>query len=156
VKKLIGLLIAIIVVTGLLLVAGCGSSELLPELNDNTWVSPSKVEMGNFTPGASAEYELNIHNGKDEPAEFSVTYRVPSSPASGFVTAPEEAQDWVTIADPSPVLEAKETRQVLIAVEIPEGATAPAKWEFWIVVKDVSQGGMVQTELASRWLITMK
>jgi hypothetical protein len=38
---------------------------------------------------------------------------------------------------------------------MPEDATAPPKWEFWIVVKDVTQTGMIQTELASRCLVTM-
>jgi hypothetical protein len=151
-KKVIGL----IIVTGLLslLVAGC-TSELLPELKDKTWISPGKVEVGNFYPGARAEYDLNIHNGKDEPAEFSVIFREPGTAAEGFVVAPEEAQDWVIIADPAPVLAAKETRQVLIAVVMPKNAEAPAKWEFQVVVKDVTQTAMVQTELASRWLVTM-
>ena len=30
------------------------------------------------------------------------------------------------------------------------------KWEFWIVVKNVSQGGTVQTELCSRWQVNMR
>jgi len=68
-----------------------------------------------------------------------------------------EVQDWVIIADPTPVLEAFETREVLIAVVMPEDAESPApKWEFWIAVKDVTQTGMVQTELACRWLVSMR
>jgi hypothetical protein len=117
---------------------------------------PGKVEVGNFYPGARAEYLITIHNGKDEPAEFSVTYQETSSPTEGYVTAPDEAQQWVIIADLAPVLAAKETRDVLIAVEMPGDAQAPTKWEFWIVAKDVTQTGMVQTELACRWLVTMK
>jgi len=67
-----------------------------------------------------------------------------------------EVQEWVIIADPTPVLKAFETREVLIAVVMPEDAESPAlKWEFWIAVKDVTQAGMVQTELACRWLVTM-
>ena len=127
-----------------------------PELYDEVWISPGKVEVGNFYPGARAEYPLTIHNGNDQPTEFSITYRVASSTDEGFVVAPDEAQDWVIIADPTPVLAAKETREVLIALEMPEGATAPEKWEFRVVVKDASQTGMVQTELACRWLVTMK
>jgi hypothetical protein len=156
-KRLIGL----IVVVGLLL-AGCAqpsplvSPEPPPEQSDNTWISPPKVEVGNFYPGARAECALTIHNGKDEPAKFSVTYREPSSPSEGYAAAPPEAKDWVKIADPAPVLKAKETREVLIAVEMPKGAEAPPKWEFWIAVKDVTQTGMVQTELACRWLVEMK
>ena len=160
-NKLIVLLIAV----GLLL-SGCGqpsSSTVVqpleppPELYDEIWISPGKVEVGNFYPGARAEYPLTIHNGNDEPAEFSVTFRVPGSTAEGYDQAPSAAQDWVIIADPTPVLEAKETREVLIAVVMPEDAESPApKWEFWIAVRDVTQTGMVQTELATRWLVSMR
>lgn len=156
--------ITLILVGGLLL-AGCAqpsppppiqTPEPPPELYDKTWISPGKVEVGNFYPGARAEYPLTIHNGKDEPAEFSVIYRVPDNVGEGYAKAPNEAKDWVIIADPAPVLAAKETRDVLIAVEMPKGSKAPPKWEFWIAVKDITQTGMVQTELACRWLVTMK
>jgi hypothetical protein len=158
-KKLIVLLIVVC-----LLLSGCGqpsSSTVVqpleppPELYDKIWISPGKVEVGNFSPGARAEYPLTIHNGNDEPTEFSVTFQVPGSTAEGYDQAPSAAQDWVIIAEAAPVLAAKETRDVLIAVEMPEDAEAPPKWEFWITVKDVTQTGMVQTELACRWLITM-
>jgi len=157
-------LVALIVVAGLLL-AGCPQPSELPtaeattppaELYDKTWISPGKVEVGNFYPGARAEYMLSIHNGSDEPAEFSVSYQLPNSTAEGYEAAPAAAESWIIIADPAPVLAAKETRDVLIAVEMPGDAQAPPKWEFWIVAKDVTQTGMVQTELACRWLVTMK
>lgn len=158
-KKLIGL----IIVTGFLLLAGCTPSapvietpEPPPDLYDKVWISPGKVLVGHFYPGARAEYHLSIHNGNDQPTEFSVSFKEPGSTDNGYVTAPSEAYDWVIIADPTPVLAAKETREVLIAVEMPKGAEAPEKWEFWVAVKDVSQTGMVQTELACRWLVTMK
>jgi len=112
--------------------------------------------VGNFYPGARAEYMISMHNGNDEPAEFSVTFKDPRNTSEGFVAAPPEAKDWVIIDDPAPTLAAKETRDVLIVVEMPEYAESPPKWEFWIVVKDVTQTGMVQTELACRCLVEMK
>ncbi len=157
-------LVALIVIAGLLL-AGCPqpteptgvvTTTPPPGLYDKTWISPAKVEVGNFHPGARAEYIISLHNGSDGPAEFSVRYEVSDNVTEGYEPAPATAQDWVTIADPAPVLAAKETRDVLIAVEMPEDAQAPPKWEFWIVAKDVTQTGMVQTELACRWLVTMK
>ena len=159
-KRLIGL----IVIAGLLLSACVQplpppvvqTPEPPPELYDKIWISPGKIEVGNFYPGARAEYPLSIHNGKDEPAQFSVTYRIADNTAEGYVTAPGAAESWVIIADPAPVLAAKETRQVLIAVEMPKGAKSPPKWEFWIAVNDVTQTGMVQTELACRWLVEMR
>jgi len=80
---------------------------------------------------------------------------VPSSAAEDYVPAPDTAQDWVKIADPTPELAAKANKDVLISIEMPEDATAPPKWEFWIVVKDITQTGMIQTELACRCLVTM-
>ncbi|MBA7571641.1 hypothetical protein ES708_13407 [subsurface metagenome] len=158
-------LVVLIVIAGLLL-AGCPQPSEPPTaetpttpppgLYDKTWISPGKVEVGNFYPGARAEYKISIHNGSDEPAEFSVSYRAADNTAEGYEPAPAEAQAWVTIDDPAPVLAAKETRDVLIAVEMPDDAQAPPKWEFWIAAKDVTQTGMVQTELACRWLVEMK
>ena len=158
-KKIIGL----IIVSAFLLLAGCPQSSPViekpqpgPELYDEVWISPGKVNVGHFYPGARAEYPLTIHNGNDQPTEFSITYRVATGTDEEFVVAPDEAEDWVIIADATPVLAAKETKEVLIALEMPEDATAPEKWEFRVVVKDASQTGMVQTELACRWLVTMK
>jgi hypothetical protein len=159
-------LVTLIVVAGLLLV-GCPQPTAPPtaetppptpppELYDKTWISPGKVEVGNFYPGARAEYMISVHNGSDEPAEFSITFQIPGSPAEGFDPAPAEAESWITIEDPAPVLAAKATREVLIVLEMPDDAQAPPKWEFRIAAKDVTQTGMVQTELACRWLVVMK
>lgn len=154
-----------LIVIAVLLLAGCPQPSVTPtvetaapppELYDKTWVSPGKVEVGNFYPGARAEYMISLHNGSDEPAEFSVSYRVSDNTTDGYEPAPAAAGDWVIIAEPAPVLAAKETKDVLIAVEMPGDAEAPPKWEFRIVVKDVTQTGMVQTELACRWLVAMK
>jgi len=164
-KKLIVLLI---VVGLLLMMMGCAQPappakpgpekvEAPPELYDKTWISPGKVMVGNFHPGARAEWPLTIHNGKAEPAQFELRYREPSSVEEGYIKAHSIVQDWVIIADPAPLLEGYETREVLIAVEMPEDAESPGpKWEFWIAVKDVTQAGMIQTELATKWLVTMR
>jgi len=63
----------------------------------------------------------------------------------------------VIIAEPTPVLEGFETREVLVAIDMPADAESPGpQWEFWVAVRDVTQEGMVQTELASRWLVSMR
>ncbi len=158
-KELIALLIAIAI-----LLTGCaqpsivpGKVESPPELYDKTWISPGKVEVGNFHPGARAEWPLTIHNGSEEPTQVEVRYVEPTQVEEGYVKAPGIVQDWVIISDPAPTLEGFETREVLIAIVMPEDAESPApKWEFWIAVKDVTQTGMIQTELATRWLVTMR
>lgn len=124
---------------------------------DRTWVSPGKVNIGNFHPGARAEYPVTIHNGKDTAVNFNVTYRYPDHVATGYEKPPTEAQDWVIIADSTPLLLPKETRDVLIALVMPEEAeVTDKKWEFWVSVIDMSQKGTVRTELAVRWLVDMR
>lgn len=200
------------------------------KLMDNTWMSPAEVDIGNFYPGARAEWEMRIHNGnkfttekysvttdpgettvpiklkqrlqdgnianvtilasdnsrdkleaigyKDGAlivqgfspndariivityrfmAQFMVKFSVPSNTKEGFVSATSEAQDWVIIVDATPVLAPKETRNIMVALEIPKDAKVPfSRWEFWIIAYDTSQSGQVTTQLASRWCVTMR
>ena len=171
-KLIIGLL-----VIGLLVVSGCATS-YAPPVNepsepppassgttvlpgeppiDRTWISPGKVQVGNFYPGARAEWNLLVHNGNDTAASFLVAYRYPDHVADGYAKPTAEVQDWVIIADPTPVIAPKETREILIVLAMPEDAAVFApKWEFWISVKDTTQKGMVVTELCSRWLVVMR
>ncbi len=128
-----------------------------PPSENVTWISPGKVEVGNFYPGARAEWLLTVHNGNDYEASFLIAYRQPDNVGAGYEPAPAECRDWVIIVEPTPVLAPRETRDILIALDMPAEAQAPEpKWEFWISVKDTSQTGMVQVELSSRWLVTMK
>jgi len=136
---------------------GAEKVEPPPELYDQNWISPGKVEVGNFHPGARAEWPLTIHNGNEEATKFEIRFKLPGTVGEGYVVAPEAAQDWVIIAEPTPVLEGFETREILIALVMPADAASPGpKWEFWVAVRDVTQEGMVQTELASRWLVSMR
>ncbi len=140
-------------------VSNNASSVVLPNEppKDVTWISPGKVNIGNFYPGARAEYPLSIHNGNDVATSFSVTYRYPDNVQEGYVKPLEEAQDWVIIADSTPVLMPKETKDILIVLAMPKDAKSPAsKWEFWISVIDTTQKGMVRTELCARWCVQMR
>ena len=124
---------------------------------DATWISPGKVFIEDLFPGARAEWTLSVHNGNDEDAPFLVAYKEPSHVEAGYEPPLAESPDWVVIAETNPVLAPKETRDILIALDIPEDAAIPAeKWELWVGVKDASQEGMVQTELASRVLVSMR
>ena len=124
---------------------------------DRTWISPGKVEVGNFYPGARAEWNVTIHNGKAEACPFTVSYRYPDHVGVGYDNPPSEAKDWVIIADSNPILAAQETKDILIALDMPKGAeVASEKWEFWISVVDTSQQGTVVTELCTRWLVNMR
>ena len=161
-------LICLLLVVGVLLLTGCTQvTPYTPPVDntpidgqppvDRTWISPGKVQVGNFHPGARAEWNLLVHNGKNTTASFLVTYRYPNYVEEGYNFPTAEVQDWVIIADPTPVLAPKETRAISIVLEMPEDATAPGKlWEFWISVKDTTQTGMVVTELCSRWCVSQR
>ena len=126
---------------------------------DMTWISPGKVQIGNFYPGARAEWPVQIHNGKDVETIFSVKYRQPDYVGEGYAMPPDEAQDWVIIVDSTPVLAPKETKDILTVLAMPKEGEAPPKWEFWISVMDTGAvKGMtgIHTELCTRWLVNMR
>jgi len=124
---------------------------------DRTWISPGKVNIDNYYAGGRAEYPISIHNGNDGQASFSITYRIPDRIADGYSEPMVEAQDWIIIADSTPVLMPRETKDILITLEMPKNTKVNSKkWEFWISVKDTTQVGFVQTELCSRWLVSMR
>lgn len=128
-----------------------------PPPDDMNWISPGKVIVTNFYPGARAEYPITIHNGGDTSASFAVTYRYPDHVGDGYVKPIDEVQDWVIVVDTTPLFAPRETRDILVTLEMPENAEVfAAQWEFWISVIDASQSGVVQTELCVRWLVTMR
>ena len=120
------------------------------------WISPGKVNVTNFYPGARAEYPITVHNGNDVDCTFAVSYRYPDHVDGEFMLPDPDVQDWVIVADMTPLLAPMETRDILITLEMPDDADIFAtQWEFWVAVMDMSQG-MVKAELCVRWLITMR
>jgi hypothetical protein len=89
-------------------------------------------------------------------SRFLLVYKPPYNLREGYETPPNEAAEWVTISEPSPVLGPKETRDILVALEMPKGASIPQKkWELWISVMEDS-ADMIQTELIGQALVTMR
>ena len=128
-----------------------------PPPENVTWISPGKVNIANYYPGARAEYPVTIHNGNDVATGFSVSYRHPDNTATGYSKPPPGAESWVIIADATPVLMPRETREILIILAMPEDAAVFAEsWEFWVSVTDASQTGEVKTAMAVRWLVDMR
>ena len=202
------------------------------KLMNQTWVSPAEVKIGNFYPGARAEWMLRLHNGNGASPQtemksvmtgldettvelqlkkpladasisaaaitsdnrkdilvitaynpvtqslavagfapdakrvvtityqawtaFFVDYMVSDTARPGAALAPKAAADWVIIEDSTPVLAPKETREIMIALDIPAAATVPYKvWEFWTVAGETSNAA-IQTQMATRWLVNMR
>jgi len=131
-------------------------SDIEIRLINQTWASPAEVKIGNFYPGARAEWEIKIHNGNDIWTEFFVSYMVSDEKREGYALAPVEAKDWVIIEDSTPVLAPKETKKILVVLYIPEGVAVPdKKWEFWTVAGEVSARA-VQIQMATRWLVSCR
>ncbi len=127
-------------------------------LSDKVWISPAEVQVGNFHSGARAEWNIRVHNGKSKLTQFEITYRIPDNTREGYLMPPKEAQDWVIIADNSPILLPNETREILVVLAMPKDVDETItgkKWEFWISVVEGGQG-LVQTEMGERWLISMR
>ena len=120
-------------------------------------ISPAVVTIGNFYPGARAEFPITIYNGNTETTVFSISFRIPDNTRGGYTTATMLQFDWVTVDQPVVTIAGGAMTTVLIMLQMPISGIAPAgQWEFWIAVKDMSQSGFVVTELASRWLINMR
>jgi catechol 2,3-dioxygenase-like lactoylglutathione lyase family enzyme len=124
--------------------------------DDNTWIRPAIVRLGNFEPGDTAEYSIEVHNGKSVQSMYHIAYRVPDRTYEGFVPLDAAGVRFVTIEPMALVLGPRETRMVLITVTVPKYETPPVAWEFWISVVDTEATGLIQHELCSRWTVMMK
>lgn len=164
-KKLI---LGLVLVTTLLL-SGCGgasagtptvtptTSPTLQAPPENvTWINPGKVEVGGLYAGAEADYPITVHNGNDYPAQLIIKYRYPDHVGTGYSFPLGDITNWIEVSGNDVDFQPYETKDITIKLLMPEGATEPHKWEFWISVIDNSQSGMVRTELCCRWLITMQ
>lgn len=122
-----------------------------------TWISPGKVNVSNYYPGALAEWPLLVHNGSSNPAGFYIAYREPSYVAEGFSKTIFPTPSWIVVSDPTPLLSANETRSILVTLKMPVTAkNYPSRWEYWVSVIDTTRLGSIKTELCSRWLIVMR
>lgn len=137
-------------------------SSITASLNDEppitqSWISPGKVNIGNYYSGAQAEWFIKVHNGDSTKTKYTVEYREPAYVSDGFVSLPTFNRVWVIVSESSPTLDPYETRTIPITLKIPSNAKIDAKkWEFWISVMEDSPAGVIKTELCSRWLITMR
>ncbi len=99
----------------------------------SSWMSPAKVTLSNFHLGARAEYPITIHNGNEKDTKFSIIVDAAAYTASGYLKAPVDIlQEWVLVADTTPVLARFETRELLVTLEMPSSLKED-KLKFWQV-----------------------
>ncbi len=117
--------------------------------------SPGKYTIDNFSAGKQADLPIMLHNGGDEPCTLAITYRNPDFIEEGYVRAPVEVVGWLVIQEAYLELKPKEKKEILVTLDMPEGAEIEGNWEFWVAIKDASQTGMVQTEGCVRVFVNM-
>jgi hypothetical protein len=122
---------------------------------ETTWVSPPEITIPNYYAGATAEWPIRIHNGKDVLTSFVIKYSDGDKARGDFVYAPTGFSKWIIIEDESFVLKPKETKDILVTITIPYNVIIPGKWWFEVMVKEQGQGN-VDIEYYPRWLVTMK
>ena len=126
--------------------------------NEIGLIDSGKIYIGNYYPGARAEAFININNGFPEARKFGLELMKATDLESGYA----DGYGWVWVNDwvlfPREVtVEGSSVGSVMVALEVPKGTTVPSrKWEFWILVTDLSQIGKVQTALGSRFLVSMR
>jgi len=124
--------------------------------NDVNWIYPSSLTIAGFTYGATAEYQIQVHNGNPATVTFSITARPADNTITGYSRAPDNVKDWVKISPSSLELAPETTGLVTIDLQMTSEVNLPKKWEFWISVVDTSQTGMLKMELCERWKINMR
>lgn len=90
---------------------------------------------------------------------YSVKYRLPSRQREGVINAPDFVEDWVETAETLAIFNPNETRDILVAITMPEDfdiALVPPSFEYWIGVTDVTTSSMVKTELCTRCMVKMR
>lgn len=103
---------------------------------DKNWISPGRVQIGNFHEGAEATWALKIHNGGKKASTFKVSYSTPNSNEKGYLTAPKDVvQSWVLIADEDPVVQSLETLDLEITVKMPSKLTEDVT-TFWCITDE--------------------
>jgi hypothetical protein len=123
-------------------------------INDQTFVFPSKICLDSVTAGTVKDIRLQIHNGGDTDALFDVYVQVPTSDSNFQIldkhtpsligtygaASPLVSSLWTTFPQGQQIpIQAKWTEDIHVKLDIPLGVILAPKWYFYIVVKDHNQ-----------------
>lgn len=124
--------------------------------SDQTWLSPGKLEIKNYVAGATVRCVLRVHNGNSVDTPFSILYSIPDNTDNGFVSSTSQSRYWISVSDSNPIIPAMTTREIVVTLNMPTGSVEPGiNWEFWVCCKDISQSTIVQTQLCTKFKVTM-
>ena len=117
---------------------------------------------------------IEIYNGLSSPVLWNISY-TPTIKSSyywiadgvratnkhdGYITCsppPEGIQNWVIIHETLPIkVEAGETKEVMITLNVPKGIKLPDIWEFRLHYANLSQEGNVHRAYDQIWQINSK
>lgn len=120
-------------------------------VNDQTFIFPTKVCLDSVTSGTVKDIRLQVHNGGDSDTSFEVYLVQPTDHSNlqmfdphtptlvGIYDAPPvQVRDWVIVDSPM-FVQAKWTEDIHVKLDIPLGMILPARWYFYIVAKDAGQ-----------------
>ena len=115
----------------------------------------SEANLDNLYPGWSGTAVIKVVNGQDKERTIVVSARVSWQPDDGYESLPVEYLSWFTIENETVDMAIGEVREVIINIDIPEDVDyAGKKAEFRIRADDVSQTGLIQMAVESKWYIT--
>ena len=115
----------------------------------------SEANLDNHCPGRSGTAVIKVVNGQDKERTIVVSARVSWQPDEGYEALPEEYLSWFTIVNDTANMGVGEVREVIINIDIPEDVDyAGKKAEVRIRADDVSQTGLIQMAVESKWYIT--
>ena len=84
---------------------------------------------------------LEIWYSHSTPAQFKLQCKLPNIPGSGYEMPPGSICEWVTVANPNPVLQPFETKDIRVTFRMPPRSIAPDKFEFRIATSHKVIGG---------------
>lgn len=126
----------------------------IPVLPEGFGIQGVTAEFDGVYPGWAGTIHLTLVNGLDRDRMF-VIYAVSSAKTKeGYEPLPEEYLYWITVEEPEVAISKGQNRQVNITLEIPSDADYAGKHaEVRIRVDDITQTGLVQIALESKWYI---
>jgi len=155
-KKILIAVLLVIAVVGAYLGATYHheDSDGLPSLVTGFGVLQSEVEFRNVYPGWNGSVPLTIINGNDRDRTFIITLEEPTKLKLGYEVFPLINYSWINITEAEVTIAAGGYHEIVVILAMPADASYSGRQsEIRIRVSDITQTGIVQVAVESRWYI---